>query len=104
AAPSASGRGAPPAEREHELLRERLAASPCFFSDLLAEVDLPPQVVQETLWDLAWAGEVTNDAWAPLRAPRLTLARAQPAGERRRRAAGRFGARRPGAQAQVQGR
>ena len=29
------------------------------------------------LWDLAWAGEVTNDAFAPLRAPRLTLARQQ---------------------------
>ena len=102
--PSTTGRGEPPAEREHELLRERLAASPCFFSDLLADVDLPPQVVQEALWDLVWAGEVTNDAWAPLRAPRLTLARAAPARERRRGASRRFGARRPGAQAQVQGR
>ena len=67
----------PPAEREHELLRERLAASPCFFTDLLAEVALSPEEVQEALWDLVWAGEVTNDAFAPLRAPRLTLARAQ---------------------------
>jgi ATP-dependent helicase Lhr and Lhr-like helicase len=102
--PSASGRAEPPSEAEHQLLRERLSAAPCFFSDLLAELDLPPQVVQETLWDLVWAGEVTNDAWAPLRAPRLTLARAQPARERRRGATRRFGARRPGAQAQVQGR
>ncbi|HEV3229832.1 MAG TPA: helicase-related protein, partial [Solirubrobacteraceae bacterium] len=65
-----------PAAPEHELLRERLQRSPCFFSDLLAEVDLAPEVLQEALWDLVWAGEVTNDAWAPLRAPRLTLARA----------------------------
>ena len=30
---------------------------------------------QEALWDLAWAGEVTNDAFAPLRAPKLSVAR-----------------------------
>ena len=64
-------------EPEHELIRERLAAAPCFFTDLLAELDLAPEELQEALWDLVWAGEVTNDAWAPLRAPRLTLARAQ---------------------------
>ena len=38
--------------------------------------------LQEALWDLVWAGEVTNDAWAPLRAPRLTVARDQAAGAR----------------------
>jgi ATP-dependent Lhr-like helicase len=102
--PPGARRGEPPAEREHVLVRERLGAAPCFFSDLLAEVDLPPAVVQEALWDLVWAGEVTNDAWAPLRAPRLTLARAQAARDRRRPTARRFGARRPGAQAQIQGR
>ena len=41
-----------------------------------------PAELQEALWDLVWAGEVTNDAFAPLRAPRLSLAR-----ERRRPAA-----------------
>ena len=46
-----------------------------------------------------WAGEVTNDAWAPLRAPRLTVARDQQ-DQRGRRFAKR---RRPGAP-QVQGR
>jgi ATP-dependent helicase Lhr and Lhr-like helicase len=91
----------PPAEREHELVRERLAASPCFFTDLLAEVALAPEQVQEALWDLVWAGEVTNDAFAPLRAPRLTLARARQAP---RPTARRFGARRGGAQPTVQGR
>jgi ATP-dependent Lhr-like helicase len=33
--------------------------------------------LREALWDLVWAGEVTNDAWAPLRAPRLALARSE---------------------------
>jgi ATP-dependent Lhr-like helicase len=51
------------------------------------------------LWDLAWAGEATNDAFAPLRAGRLSLAktRAQP----RRRFASR---RRGPAAPQTQGR
>jgi ATP-dependent helicase Lhr and Lhr-like helicase len=90
-----------PSEREHDLLRERLAQSPCFFTDFLAEIDLAPELVQEALWDLVWAGEVTNDAWAPLRAPRLTLARAKTPTRSARR---RFGSRRSAAQAPVQGR
>ena len=89
---------------EHDLLRERLAQAPCFFTDLLAELAISPEQIQEALWDLVWAGEVTNDAWAPLRAPRLTLARAQRAARSRRRPGRRFGSRRAGAQAQVQGR
>jgi ATP-dependent Lhr-like helicase len=107
---SASG---PPAGPEHDLLRERLARSPAFFTELLAELDASAEALREALWDLVWSGEVTNDAWAPLRAPRLTLARG---GSRRRsdgplerRARGgrrpRFGARpRSGAASQVQGR
>jgi ATP-dependent Lhr-like helicase len=88
---------------EHDLLRERLAQAPCFFTDLLAELSISPEQIQEALWDLVWAGEVTNDAWAPLRAPRLTLARAQRARDRTRPGR-RFGTRRTGSQAQVQGR
>jgi len=95
-------KGEPPAEPEHDLIRERLRGSPCFFTDLLAEVDLAPEQVQEALWDLVWAGEVTNDAFAPLRAPRLTLARARQSP--RYGTARRFGTRRGGAQATVQGR
>ncbi len=77
--------------------------APRFFTDLLAELDLPPEELQEALWDLAWAGEATNDAWAPLRAPRLTLARAQR--ERARRGACAASARAGRAPpAQVQGR
>ncbi len=90
----------------HDAVRERLAAGACFFSDLLAELALAPEALQEALWDLVWAGEATNDAFAPLRAPRLTLARAQR--DRTRggsRGAGRFvGRPRRGAAAQVQGR
>ncbi len=89
-----------------DLVRARLAAAPCFFSDLLAELDAPPELLQEAVWDLVWAGEATNDAWAPLRAPRLTLARAQRSV--RARSGRRFGAAVRGAraasQAQVQGR
>ncbi len=97
-------RGERPQDPGHDALRERLSAGACFFTDLLADVDLSPEELQEALWDLAWAGEVTNDAFAPLRAPRLTLARAQ---RERGRAArpGRFASRRRGgASAQVQGR
>jgi ATP-dependent helicase Lhr and Lhr-like helicase len=88
----------------HEAVRVRLAAGACFFTDLLVDVDLAPEELQEALWDLAWAGEATNDAFAPLRAPRLTLARAQR--ERGRARPGRFASRRrgAGASAQVQGR
>ena len=63
---------------------------------------LSPEQIQEALWDLVWAGEVTNDAFAPLRAPRLTLARAQKAP--RHGATRRFGSRRGSGQATVQGR
>ena len=98
-------KGERPGEPAHDVLRERLTASPCFFTDFLAELALTPEEIQEALWDLVWAGEVTNDAWAPLRAPRLTLARAQRGALRDRGRAGRrFGSRRTGAQAQVQGR
>ena len=86
----------------HQAVRERLAAGACFFTDLLVDVDLVPEHLQEALWDLAWAGEVTNDAFAPLRAPRLTLARAQ---RDRARTTRRFATRRRGStMAQVQGR
>ncbi|HEX7609887.1 MAG TPA: DEAD/DEAH box helicase, partial [Solirubrobacteraceae bacterium] len=100
---SARAAAAAPAAPEHELLRARLAAGPCFFSDLLAELDAPAEALREALWDLVWAGEATNDAWAPLRAPRLSLARSErPAGGRGGRPQGarsRFGSyRRSGAQ------
>jgi ATP-dependent Lhr-like helicase len=94
----------PPAGPDHEAVRARLAAGSCFFTDLLVDVDLPPEALQEALWDLVWAGEATNDAFAPLRAPRLTLARAQRAAAARTARGRRFSTRRGGAHAQVQGR
>ena len=62
-------RATPPAEPAHDAVRERLRAGACFFTDLLADVDVAPEELQEALWDLVWAGEATNDAFAPLRAP-----------------------------------
>jgi ATP-dependent Lhr-like helicase len=98
-----AGSGAPDGD-EHERIRARLAQSACFFSDLIAELDAPAEALREALWDLVWAGEATNDAWAPLRAPRLTLARGRPQATARRTSVRRFGSRRTGAQVQVQGR
>jgi ATP-dependent helicase Lhr and Lhr-like helicase len=98
-------RGAVPDSEAHEAVRTRLMTGACFFTDLLVDVDLAPEELQEALWDLAWAGQATNDAFAPLRAPRLTLARAQRDRARATRP-GRFAGRRrgAGAAAQVQGR
>jgi ATP-dependent helicase Lhr and Lhr-like helicase len=81
-----------------EAIRERLTAGPSFWLDLLADLDFPAEELHNALWDLAWSGEVTNDAFAPLRAPRL---RSVPAHERSGR---RFARRRSGAGAAVQGR
>jgi ATP-dependent helicase Lhr and Lhr-like helicase len=112
-AAGALGRGGsePPSGLEHELVRGLLTRGPAFFTDLLAELDAPAEALREALWDLVWAGEVTNDAWAPLRAPRLSLARGERPGPGARGAASvrsarrsRFASRRTGAQTQVQGR
>jgi ATP-dependent Lhr-like helicase len=78
-----------------------------FWTDLIADVTevdgraVEPVELQEALWDLVWAGEVTNDAFAPLRAPKLSLAK--PRAERER-AGRRFGRRRRAASPQIQGR
>jgi ATP-dependent Lhr-like helicase len=91
----------------HTAVRERLERGAAFWSDLLVDVGevdgaaVEPVELQEALWDLVWAGEVTNDAFAPLRAPRLTLAKQREQQARGRRFAGRR--RRPGAP-QIQGR
>jgi ATP-dependent Lhr-like helicase len=93
-------RGEPPAGAPHDAIRARLATGAAFWSDLLVDLgEVETAELQEALWDLVWAGEVTNDAWAPLRAPRLTVARDQQQARGRRFAKRR----RPGAP-QVQGR
>jgi len=82
----------------HDAIRERLAAGPSFWLDLVVELDHPAEDLHNALWDLVWTGEVTNDAFAPLRAPRL---RAVPPSERPGR---RFARRRSTTGAAVQGR
>ncbi|HSC90826.1 MAG TPA: DEAD/DEAH box helicase [Gaiellaceae bacterium] len=63
--------GAPRPEGEaHEAIRGALARSAEFWPDLLAATELAGEAALPALWDLVWAGEVTNDAWAPLRAQR----------------------------------
>ena len=105
-----------PGGPEHELVRELLTKGPSFFTDLLADLDAPAEALREALWDLVWAGEVTNDAWAPLRAPHLSLARGERGGGIAGAGGGsggpgrpsvgrsRFRARRSAANTQVQGR
>ena len=93
------------AERAHDAIRARLRQGACFFTDLLVDVaGIPSEELQTALWDLVWAGEVTNDAFAPLRSPRALSAGwgQQARAERARRR--RFGTRRAGAQPQIQGR
>jgi ATP-dependent Lhr-like helicase len=95
--PPATAKLERPEGEPHDAIRERLAAGPDFWLDLLADLDHPVEELHSALWDLAWAGEVTNDAFSPLRAPRL---RAAAPSEQR----GRRFARRRAAGAAVQGR
>jgi ATP-dependent helicase Lhr and Lhr-like helicase len=97
--------GAPPYKGErpegplHDAIRERLELGAAFWTDLVAGLpDTEPVELQEALWDLAWAGEATNDAFAPLRAPRLSVAKGD------RQAGRRFARRRRPGAPQVQGR
>ncbi|NNC93699.1 MAG: DEAD/DEAH box helicase [Acidimicrobiia bacterium] len=60
----------PPAEPIHDRLRAQLAEQGAsFFRDLYeAAGGRNPQDTLDALWDLVWAGEVTNDTLGPLRA------------------------------------
>ncbi|MBA3381743.1 MAG: DEAD/DEAH box helicase [Actinobacteria bacterium] len=67
--------GAPAAEGSpegdsHVAVRIALRQGALFWADLLAATELDPAEALAALWDLIWAGEVTNDSWAPLRASR----------------------------------
>jgi ATP-dependent Lhr-like helicase len=55
---------------EHDALRAALDGGALFWLDLLEETKLDEGIVLPALWDLVWSGEVTNDAWTPLRATR----------------------------------
>jgi ATP-dependent Lhr-like helicase len=71
----AAALGAPPAEAPpegptHAAVRAALADGALFWGDLLTATALDPADALAALWDLVWAGEATNDSWAPLRAAR----------------------------------
>ena len=73
--PEGEARGGP--------IREALGASAEFWPDLLVATRVSRRdEALPALWELVWAGEVTNDAWAPLRAGRRYAA---PRAERRPR-------------------
>ncbi len=59
-----------PETPEADALREVLARGAMFWVDLLEETSLDAEAALPALWELVWAGEVTNDAWTPLRAGR----------------------------------
>jgi ATP-dependent helicase Lhr and Lhr-like helicase len=96
--PPANAKLEVPSGEVHAAIRERLATGPSFWLDLVADLEHPAEDLHNALWDLVWTGAVTNDAFAPLRAPRL---RAVPSSDRQGR---RFARRRSTAGAAVQGR
>jgi ATP-dependent Lhr-like helicase len=73
-----------PEEEAHDQIREALGRSAEFWHDLVGATGLEPEVALPALWDLVWAGEVTNDAWTPLRAGRRYQAPRQQRGRPRR--------------------
>ena len=95
--PSAADR---PEREVHERLRAALGRSALFWYDLLADTGLEAEEALPALWDLVWAGEVTNDAWTPLRAGRRYQAQAH----RERARPRRFSRRRAGEVTATQGR
>ena len=84
----------PPAEPLHDLLRARLGeGGASFWFDLVSAanadgVGYTNDAVLAALWDLVWAGEVTNDSLAPLRA---FLGKKSAPGSRKRRRRPRVG-------------
>jgi ATP-dependent Lhr-like helicase len=86
-----------PDGRVHDALRRALGHA-LYWDELIAGCGLEESEVLPALWDLVWAGEATNDAWAPLRAARRN---GLPTSERRPR---RFSRRRASVTAATQGR
>ena len=59
----------PPSEPVHTAILDALrAGGALFFADLLDATREPVRETRDALWDLVWAGLVTNDTVAPLRA------------------------------------
>ncbi|MHB8671277.1 MAG: Lhr family helicase, partial [Acidimicrobiales bacterium] len=64
-----AGGGTRPDDDEHDRLRSVLSErGACFFRELTAPAGGDETRTLDALWDLVWAGEVTNDSFAPLRA------------------------------------
>ncbi|WP_229055096.1 ATP-dependent helicase [Aeromicrobium sp. Leaf350] len=71
----------------HTAVLERLRAGGAFrFTDLTAQLDDPEIQAADVLWDLAWAGLVSNDSFAPVRSRSGSRGstRARPTGRPRR--------------------
>jgi ATP-dependent Lhr-like helicase len=88
--------GQPPAEpppdgEAHASIRSALRGQGAmFWRELLEATGLDGAEALTVLWDLVWAGEVTNDSWAPLRASRrYEVPRPERAGRRFSRARAR---------------
>jgi ATP-dependent helicase Lhr and Lhr-like helicase len=63
--------GDPPPESSSAVaLRSALAERALFWPDLVEATGVAAEEALTALWELVWAGEVTNDSWAPLRAAR----------------------------------
>jgi ATP-dependent Lhr-like helicase len=67
-----AGDGVRPASPRHDAIREHLARrGASFYRELFAAAGGgTDREILDALWDLVWAGEVTNDTFAPLRALR----------------------------------
>jgi len=66
----------PPAELHAEILRCLEAQGASFLMEIEdAVTDTTGKELREALWDLVWAGQITNDTFAPLRALGRTPAR-----------------------------
>lgn len=65
--PAASA-DAPQGEAHDAILAALRAGGALFFADLMAATRAPTRETLDALWDLVWAGLVTNDTLAPVRA------------------------------------
>ena len=96
----------PPSEAIHDALRSQLATGGAsFWFDPVGAANTDGSysdaAVLEALWDLVWAGEVTNDSLAPVRS---FLGRKPSAGSRKARRRPRVGQLRPSGPPQGAGR
>ena len=74
-----------PEDREHPVLDALRRSGALFFRDLQAELGGTERELLADVWELAWAGLVTNDSWQPLRGGGRPRAVPQPLVRRRAR-------------------